>query len=61
MPDGSLIVENSLEFFSRAIHEGAQIIELDVERGLVVCHGPEISPEAPHLRETLYLSRTSHD
>ena len=53
MPDGSLIAENSLESFTRAIQEGAQIIELDIECGLAVCHGPEISPEAPHLSEVL--------
>jgi glycerophosphoryl diester phosphodiesterase len=55
MPDGSIIKENSLEAFSAAVKENAEIIEFDVERELYICHDPDIPAEAPKLEDVLNL------
>ncbi len=55
MSDGTMIAENSLAAFTAALKEGAEIIELDVEAGLKICHDPEIPPESPSLEDVLKL------
>jgi len=55
MPDGSIIKENSLEAFSAALKEHAEIIEFDVERDLYICHDPEIPVDAPTLEQVIEL------
>jgi glycerophosphoryl diester phosphodiesterase len=55
LPDGRVIKENSLLSFEAALKEGAEIIEFDVEKGLRICHDPNIPPDAPYLAEVLNL------
>ena len=55
LPDGRIIKENSLLSFDAALKVGAEIIEFDVERGLRICHDPEVPPDAPSLSDVLNL------
>lgn len=52
----ALAPESSLEAIEAAAACGADAVELDVQRGLVVAHGPEIPEDAPPLDDALALA-----
>jgi glycerophosphoryl diester phosphodiesterase len=51
-----LAPESSLEAIEAAAGCGADAVELDLQRGLVVAHGPEIPADAPRLDDALALA-----
>lgn len=55
--DNLVLVENTLPAFEAALNEGSKIIELDLEREMLISHDAEIPHGAPNLKEVLDLVR----
>ena len=53
----ALAPENSLAAIEAAAAHGADAVELDVQPGLVLAHGPDIPRDAPALEDALDLAR----